>query len=427
MAASLGNGPLQQFALVVQHQLPTILQDGGVQLAITLQQQVAYSTRVQVTATVALLCGAWLRLVVSKAAPSLWSLLLVVPLVAFNTWVPLLFHYREELISRCTALLLLLWLGSYKAMGLCLGRGPLAGQHWTVGQTCLLYIMPIYPSQDTGGVKKGRLTDNHGTSAQAALSFVANTAFCVSLAYLLAVYDMPVMVKYYVYFLALYGFITFLMDGPAALLISVLGLKVVPPFDRPWAAANLGDFWSRRWNNTVSLTLRALVYDPLVEGCLIKQQQQQQQPGKAAKASLWLRLAGMAATFAVSGVMHEVILFYVSHEGQFYPGYWFTFFAIQAPVVLAEALIYKRLAAADIRVPRLLGTAVGTVILMTLATYLWYPPIDTHTDIAASVVAGINKNAAAVLGWMRQQVGSWGFDAALADLAGIAPATAAAV
>lgn len=85
MAASLGNGPLQQFALVVQQQLPTILQDGGVQLAITLQQQVAYSTRVQVTAAVALLCGAWLRLVVSKAAPSLWSLLLVVPLVVSSS------------------------------------------------------------------------------------------------------------------------------------------------------------------------------------------------------------------------------------------------------------------------------------------------------------------------------------------------------
>jgi hypothetical protein len=52
----------------------------------------------------------------------------------------------------------------------------------------------------------------------------------------------------------------------------------------------------RRWNNTVSLTLRALVYDPIVEGRLIKQQQQQ--AGRVARTSLWLRLAGLAATFA---------------------------------------------------------------------------------------------------------------------------------
>jgi hypothetical protein len=45
--------------------------------------------------------------------------------------------------------------------------------------------------------------------------------------------------------LALYGFITFLMDGPAALLMSGLGLKVVPPFDKPWLSESLADFWSR--------------------------------------------------------------------------------------------------------------------------------------------------------------------------------------
>jgi hypothetical protein len=33
---------------------------------------------------------------------------------------------------------------------------------------------------DTGGVKKGRLTDDHGTSGQAVLSFVANTSECCS-------------------------------------------------------------------------------------------------------------------------------------------------------------------------------------------------------------------------------------------------------
>jgi hypothetical protein len=32
------------------------------------------------------------------------------------------------------------------------------------------------PTEDTGGVKKGRLTDGQGTSGQAVLSFVANTS-----------------------------------------------------------------------------------------------------------------------------------------------------------------------------------------------------------------------------------------------------------
>jgi hypothetical protein len=85
MAASPGDGALQQFALVLQQQLPSVLNDGGVQLAHTLQQEVPYGTRVQFVAAVAMLCGAWLRLVVSKAAPSMWSMLLVVPLVVSSS------------------------------------------------------------------------------------------------------------------------------------------------------------------------------------------------------------------------------------------------------------------------------------------------------------------------------------------------------
>ena len=45
--------------------------------------------------------------------------------------------------------------------------------------------------------------------------------------------------------IALYAFITFLMDGPAALLIAVLGMRVVPPFDKPWLSTSVGDYWGR--------------------------------------------------------------------------------------------------------------------------------------------------------------------------------------
>jgi hypothetical protein len=88
MAAWLGDGALQQFATVVQQQLPSVLNDGGVHLALTLQQEVPYGARVQVAAAVAVLCGAWLRLVVSKAAPSMWSTLLVLPLVVSSSGIP---------------------------------------------------------------------------------------------------------------------------------------------------------------------------------------------------------------------------------------------------------------------------------------------------------------------------------------------------
>lgn len=45
--------------------------------------------------------------------------------------------------------------------------------------------------------------------------------------------------------LALASFITFLMDGPAALLIGALNMQVVPSFDKPWFATSVTDFWGR--------------------------------------------------------------------------------------------------------------------------------------------------------------------------------------
>jgi hypothetical protein len=42
------------------------------------------------------------------------------------------------------------------------------------------------------------------------------------------------------------------------------------------------------------------------------------------------KLAGTAATFAVSGIMHEFILLYALHEDNTYPaGLWFMFFFCQ--------------------------------------------------------------------------------------------------
>lgn len=119
----------------------------------------------------------------------------------------------------------------------------------------------------------------------------------------------------------------------------------------------------RRWNNTVSLTLRSLIYDPIVEGCWIHSGPAlpagppaptaaavgkdssnsicadagakaggsgSSSVAKPAKVHPLQKLAGTAATFAVSGIMHEFVLLYALHDGNSYPaGFWFMFFFSQ--------------------------------------------------------------------------------------------------
>lgn len=42
--------------------------------------------------------------------------------------------------------------------------------------------------------------------------------------------------------------LSMIMDGPAAALIGLTGLRISPHFDRPWAARSVAGFWSRHWD-----------------------------------------------------------------------------------------------------------------------------------------------------------------------------------
>ena len=64
----------------------------------------------------------------------------------------------------------------------------------------------------------------------------------------------------------LYAFLGFLMDGPATLATSLIGLRISPHFDEPYRSHSIASFWGRRWNITASNALRFLVYDTICDG-----------------------------------------------------------------------------------------------------------------------------------------------------------------
>ncbi|KAI3873452.1 hypothetical protein MKW98_008104 [Papaver atlanticum] len=70
----------------------------------------------------------------------------------------------------------------------------------------------------------------------------------------------------------------------------LLNLKTEPVFNEPYMSASLQDFWGRRWNLMVTNILRVAVYQPVRK---------------------WGQLPALISTFFVSGVMHEIIFFYL--------------------------------------------------------------------------------------------------------------------
>ncbi|CAO2210100.1 unnamed protein product [Urochloa humidicola] len=89
---------------------------------------------------------------------------------------------------------------------------------------------------------------------------------------------------------------------------------VKPQFVRPYLTTSLRDFWGRRWNQSTSAVLRAAVYDPL-----------RRRAGKD---------ASLLATFLVSGMMHEVIVYYLTLRRP--SGAMTAYFALQGVCRVAE-------------------------------------------------------------------------------------------
>lgn len=176
----------------------------------------------------------------------------------------------------------------------------------------------------------------------------------------------------------------------------------------------------------MGLTLRALVYDPLVEGRLVYKAPQPSRaaddkqrapagpvapPAAAASAPvkqshkrtpMWLRFLGVCATFTVSGVMHELFLYLLCMPGEYVFGYWFMFFFIQAPLIALEGVAIHKLRKAGVKVPRAGGIGITTITLLILAYLFFFPPVEQHSDIAHVIVSSVNKGSGHLLEELQQ-------------------------
>ncbi|KAK3144545.1 hypothetical protein QOZ80_4AG0314560 [Eleusine coracana subsp. coracana] len=145
----------------------------------------------------------------------------------------------------------------------------------------------------------------------------------------------------------------FLASAAAVARRGTLGAELEPPFDRPYLASSLRDFWGRRWNLAVPALLRPCVYRPV-----------RVRSGSAA--------AGVVAAFLVSGVMHEVMFYYITlRPGN---GEVTAFFAIHGACAVAEGWWCAR-RPSRWRPPRPVATALTLAFVTGTASWLFFAPV----------------------------------------------------
>ncbi|KAG4203853.1 hypothetical protein ERO13_A04G011066v2 [Gossypium hirsutum] len=108
---------------------------------------------------------------------------------------------------------------------------------------------------------------------------------------------------------------------------AMFGLEIEPQFNEPYLTTSLQDFWGRRWNLMVTSILRPTVYYPM------------RRISTRLVGSRWTSLPAIITVFVVSGLMHELMYYYVTRVAPTWEMTWF--FILHGVAVAVEVLVKK--------------------------------------------------------------------------------------
>ncbi|XP_015057270.1 acyl-CoA--sterol O-acyltransferase 1-like [Solanum pennellii] len=148
------------------------------------------------------------------------------------------------------------------------------------------------------------------------------------------------------------------MVSAAVRLVSRVDLD--PPFNEPYLTSSLQDFWGKRWNLMVSNILRLTVYDPvrlIVEDRI---------------PSMWSPIPAVFVTFFVSGLMHELLLYYIIERSK-PSGESMMFFLIHG-VALCVEIVIEKMFNGKILVPRIISGPLTLAFIIFTSFWFFFPP-----------------------------------------------------
>ncbi|PPD84110.1 hypothetical protein GOBAR_DD18968 [Gossypium barbadense] len=100
----------------------------------------------------------------------------------------------------------------------------------------------------------------------------------------------------------------------AAMVRSFYGVELEPQFNEPFLSTSLQDFWGKRWNLMVASIMRPTVYEPTLRF------------SSAVIGRKWAPVPSVLSTFVVSGVMHELVFYYLRRVSPTWEVSWFFIF-----------------------------------------------------------------------------------------------------
>lgn len=245
------------------------------------------------------------RFAFSMTPPGKLRLVALIPVIALLSSLP---WYFSTLHLRVIAFFFLVWLGIFKLVLFAFAAGPLSD------------TLSFFRFLAVASLPVKFCSDTHKPHSVVGRIIIPSAIKVLLLKTLIAVYrfnhQLPRFLLLAGYNCHLYLSLDLILSSSAVIAGLLLGVNLDPQFHVPLISKSLQEFWGRRWNLMVTDILRPSVYDPV--------------------RLLWGVQAGVIASFVVSGIMHELLYYYV---GLGWPtGEAFSFFLLQGLSILVEAM-----------------------------------------------------------------------------------------
>ncbi|KAK8705985.1 hypothetical protein V6N13_049567 [Hibiscus sabdariffa] len=249
------------------------------------------------------------------------------------------------------------WLGNFKLLLFAFDKGPLSNHH----QHPLLHFITIacLPIRIKENEKYPQI---HRTSdPKLPLNWPAKVLIFAILvnAHDYKQYLHPKIVLL-VYCCMVYLLIDVIFGMIIGLVRAASGLELEPPSDEPYLSTSLQDFWGRRWNLAVTYLLRHTVYKPVrsfFDDVL---------------GSGWGWLPAVLAAFLVSGLMHELLFYYITPVS---PSWEMTGFFVLHGACVAVEICVKRVFSGRVQLHPAVSTPLTVGFVVGTAMWLFFPPL----------------------------------------------------
>ncbi|CAN6216125.1 unnamed protein product [Urochloa humidicola] len=325
------------------------------------------------------------RAAASSTRPGPRRLLALAPALALLLALP----FSLQLYSaRGLAAFFFVWLAEFKLLLLAFGRGPLdpALRPLPFAFTAALPVKLRQPHKtpNSAASAAATVTAENTVALPPLLSSAIKIAVTASALGLLSLFNqaMHPYAAFALFGVIIYSLLDSLLPCLAVAGRAALGMEMEPQFNKPYLSSSLQDFWGRRWNLMASAVLRPAVYDPV-----------RARHGAA---------AGALAAFLVSGLMHEVVVWYLTFRAP--TGHVTAFFALHGACVCAERWCARRRCRA---VPRAVAAPLVVAFVAATAFWLFFPAVfgDGMGDLYLADVAALASSFLDTWGRLLRLVG----------------------